>query len=65
VMLGGAVVTESIFAWPGLGRETLQAVTEVDIPLILGVVLVSALAIALANLLADLVAAGIDPRLRD
>lgn len=65
VMLGGAVVTESIFAWPGLGREVLQAVTEVDIPLILGVVLVSALAIALANLLADLVGAKLDPRLRD
>lgn len=65
MMLGGAVVTESIFAWPGLGREVLQAVTEVDIPLILGVVLVSAIAIALANLLADLVAAKLDPRLRD
>jgi peptide/nickel transport system permease protein len=65
VMLGGAVVTESIFAWPGLGREVLQAVLEVDIPLILGVVLVSAFAIALANLLADLIAAKLDPRLRD
>jgi peptide/nickel transport system permease protein len=65
VMLGGAVVTESIFAWPGLGREVLQAVLEVDIPLILGVVLVSAFAIALANLLADLLAAKLDPRLRD
>jgi peptide/nickel transport system permease protein len=65
IMLGGAVVTESIFAWPGLGREVLQAVTEVDIPLILGVVLVSAFAIALANLLADLVGAKLDPRLRD
>ncbi len=65
IMLGGAVVTESIFAWPGLGREVLQAVLEVDIPLILGVVLVSAVAIALANLLADLVAVKLDPRLRD
>jgi peptide/nickel transport system permease protein len=65
VMLGGAVVTESIFAWPGLGREVLQAVLEVDIPLILGVVLVSAVAIALANLLADIVAVKLDPRLRD
>jgi peptide/nickel transport system permease protein len=65
VLLGGAVVTESIFAWPGLGREVLQAVTEVDIPLILGVVLVAAAAIALANLLADLIAVKLDPRLRD
>jgi peptide/nickel transport system permease protein len=65
VLLGGAVVTESIFAWPGLGREVLQAILEVDIPLILGVVLVSALVIALANLLADIVAVKLDPRLRD
>jgi peptide/nickel transport system permease protein len=65
IMLGGAVVTESIFAWPGLGREILQAVLEVDIPLILGVVLVTAVAIALANLLADIVAVKLDPRLRD
>ncbi|HEY5946462.1 MAG TPA: ABC transporter permease, partial [Kofleriaceae bacterium] len=65
VLLGGAVVTEYIFAWPGLGREVLQAILEVDLPLILGVVLVSAVAIAIANLLADLVQLWIDPRLRD
>ncbi len=65
VLMGGAVVTEVVFAWPGLGREVLQAVLEVDIPLILGVVLVSAIVIALANLLVDLVAVKLDPRLRD
>jgi peptide/nickel transport system permease protein len=65
VLLGGAVVTEYIFAWPGIGREVLQAVLEVDIPLILGVVLVSAIAIAVANLLVDLVYLWLDPRLRD
>jgi peptide/nickel transport system permease protein len=65
VLLGGAVVTEYIFAWPGIGREVLQAVLEFDIPLILGVVLVSAIAIAVANLLVDLVYLWIDPRLRD
>ena len=65
VLLGGAVVTEYIFAWPGLGREVLQAILEVDIPLVLGVVLVAALAIALANLLVDLVMLWLDPRLRD
>jgi peptide/nickel transport system permease protein len=64
VLLGGAVVTEYIFAWPGIGREVLQAVLEIDLPLILGVVLVSAIAIAAANLLVDLVLAAIDPRLR-
>lgn len=65
LLLGGAVVTEYIFAWPGLGREVLQAILEIDIPLILGVVLVSAIAIAVANLLVDLVYLWIDPRLRD
>jgi len=64
LLLGGAVVTEFIFAWPGLGREVLQAILEVDIPLILGVVMVSAIAIAVANLLVDLVHLWIDPRLR-
>jgi peptide/nickel transport system permease protein len=64
LLLGGAVVTEYIFSWPGLGRELLLAVLEVDIPVVLGVVLVSALAIALANLLADLVVAWLDPRVR-
>jgi peptide/nickel transport system permease protein len=65
VLLGGAIVTEYIFAWPGLGREVLQAILEVDIPLILGVVLISAVVIALANLLVDLFAVKLDPRLRD
>jgi peptide/nickel transport system permease protein len=65
VLLGGAIVTESIFAWPGLGREVLQAILDADNPLIIGVVLVSALAIAAANLLVDLVYLWLDPRLRD
>jgi peptide/nickel transport system permease protein len=65
VLLGGAVVVEQIFAWPGLGREVLQATLELDLPLILGAVLGSAIAIAVANLLADLVQAWLDPRLRE
>ena len=65
VLLGGAVVIELTFAWPGLGREILQAILELDIPLILGVVMVSACAIAIANLLVDLVQLWLDPRLRD
>jgi len=64
-LLGGSVVTEVIFAWPGLGREVLQAILEVDIPLILGVVMISAIAVAIANLLVDLAQLWIDPRLRD
>lgn len=65
VLLGGAVVTEVVFAWPGLGRELMHAILEIDIPLILGVVMVTALAIAVVNLLVDLAALWLDPRLRD
>lgn len=64
-LLGGAVVTEFIFSWPGIGREVLLAIVEVDMPLILGVVLISAVAIAVANLLVDLAYLWLDPRLRD
>ena len=64
VLMGGAVVTESIFAWPGLGREVLLAILELDIPMILGVTLVSAIAIVVANLVVDVVHAAIDPRVR-
>ncbi|HET7502441.1 MAG TPA: ABC transporter permease [Kofleriaceae bacterium] len=65
VLLGGAALVELIFAWPGLGREVLQATLELDVPLIIGVVMTSAIAIALANLGVDLVMRWIDPRLRD
>lgn len=65
VLLGGAFVVEQIFAWPGLGREALQAIFLLDLPVILGAVLVSAVAIAIANLAADLVQAWLDPRLRE
>jgi peptide/nickel transport system permease protein len=65
VLLGGAVVVEWVFSWPGLGREVLRAVMEADLPLILGAVLVSAITVAAANLLVDLVQLWVDPRLRD
>ena len=65
ILAGGAVVTESVFAWPGLGREMLQAILDVDMPVILGVVLVTAIAVAVANLLVDVAHVALDPRLRD
>ncbi len=64
VLAGGAVVTETVFAWPGLGREMLQAILDVDLPVILGVVLVTAIAVSLANLAVDLVHLWLDPRAR-
>ncbi len=64
-LLGGAVVTESVFARQGLGRLALQAILWRDLPVVRGVVLVGALAYVLSNLLADLAQTALDPRLRE
>jgi len=64
VFMGGIVVVESVFGWPGIGQLAWQAIQRVDIPIIMGVTLVSAVAIVLGNLLADLVTPLIDPRIR-
>ncbi|MCU1528222.1 MAG: transporter permease [Frondihabitans sp.] len=63
-LLSGAIVVESIFARPGLGRTLLQAVTLRDIPLVTGVALVSALAYVLVTALGDLAEKLVDPRER-
>jgi peptide/nickel transport system permease protein len=62
--MAGLVVVEAVFGWPGIGQLAWQAIQQVDIPIIMGVTLVSALAIVLGNLLADLIAPFIDPRIR-
>lgn len=64
MFMSGIVVVESVFGWPGIGQLAWQAIQRVDIPIIMGVTLVSALAIVVGNLLADLVAPLIDPRIR-
>jgi peptide/nickel transport system permease protein len=64
LFMSGIVVVESVFGWPGIGQLTWQAIQRVDIPIIMGVTLVSACAIVLGNLLADLVAPLIDPRIK-
>jgi peptide/nickel transport system permease protein len=64
IFMGGIVVVESVFGWPGIGQLAWQAIQRVDIPIIMGVTLVSALAIVLGNLLADLIAPLIDPRIK-
>jgi len=62
--LSGAVLTESIFAWPGLGRFTLDAILKRDIPSIQGAVFFMAVAFMTVNLLVDLFYAWIDPRIK-
>ncbi|MEV8320585.1 ABC transporter permease [Streptomyces sp. NPDC059900] len=64
VLMGGAVLTESTFNLPGLGLEAVKAISTKDLPVILGVTLCASLAIALANLVVDLLYAVIDPRVR-
>lgn len=63
-LLGGSAIVESVFAWPGIGRLTVQAATNRDYPLIMGVtILVSALVIGI-NILIDALYALLDPRIR-
>jgi peptide/nickel transport system permease protein len=64
IFMGGIVVVEGVFGWPGIGQLAWQAIQRIDIPIIMGVTLVSACAIVLGNLLADLVVPLIDPRIR-
>ncbi|MGJ8583519.1 MAG: ABC transporter permease [Marinosulfonomonas sp.] len=64
IFMGGIVVVEGVFGWPGIGQLAWQAIQRVDIPIIMGVTLVSACAIVLGNLLADLITPLIDPRIR-
>ena len=64
IFMSGAVVVESVFGWPGIGQLAWQAIQRVDIPIIMGVTLVSAMAIVLGNLLADLITPFIDPRIK-
>jgi len=62
--MGGVVVVEAVYGWPGIGQLAWQAIQQVDIPIIMGVTLTSALAIVTGNLIADLIAPVIDPRIR-
>ena len=62
--MGGVVVVEAVYGWPGIGQLAWQAIQQADVPIIMGVTLVSSLAIVLANLLADAVAPTLDPRIR-
>ncbi|VAW17904.1 Dipeptide transport system permease protein DppB (TC 3.A.1.5.2) [hydrothermal vent metagenome] len=64
IFMGGIVVVESVFGWPGIGQLTWQAIQRVDIPIIMGVTLVSATAIVLGNLVADVISLLVDPRIR-
>ena len=59
----GAVIVETIFAWPGMGKLGVSATIERDYPLLMGVVVVGAIMVLLSNLIADIVYAWVDPRI--
>jgi peptide/nickel transport system permease protein/oligopeptide transport system permease protein len=63
-LLGGAFITETIFAWPGVGRLAVQAVSTRDFPIIQGTVLLVAMAYVVSNLVVDVAYAALDPRVR-
>ena len=63
-VIGGAVVTETVFDWPGVGRLLVDAVRYRDYPVIQGMVLLAVLVVSLANLLADLLITLLNPRIR-
>lgn len=63
-LLGGAVITETVFAWPGIGRLLVDAISYRDYPIIQGTVLVIALGFVLTNLVVDILYGYLDPRIR-
>jgi peptide/nickel transport system permease protein len=63
-LLGATVIIEQIFSLPGIGQELLQAISNRDVPVVEGTVLVFAVVVVLANLLADILYSVLDPRIR-
>jgi len=63
-LLSGALVTETVFTWPGIGRLFLDSLGYNDYPVIMGVLMFTAIFVLLGNLIADIVVASVDPRVR-
>ncbi|HEV7437309.1 MAG TPA: ABC transporter permease [Pseudorhizobium sp.] len=63
-ILGGALVTETVFTWPGMGRLFLDSLGYSDYPVVMGLLMVSAILVLLGSLIADLLVALVDPRIR-
>ena len=63
-LLGGAILTEQVFSWPGVGRLTIEAISNRDYPLMQATVLFLAVVFVAVNLIVDLLYAFLDPRVR-
>ncbi len=64
ILLAGAVITEQVFEWPGMGRLIIEAINQRDYPVLMGITLISAGLVAVGNLLADVAYSLVDPRIR-
>jgi peptide/nickel transport system permease protein len=64
VLIGGAIITETVFSLPGLGYTAVTAISEQDLPVVIGVVIVASAGVIVANLLVDILYAVLDPRVR-
>jgi peptide/nickel transport system permease protein len=64
LLLGGAVVTESIFAWPGMGRLFIDHLSRSDTPVVMGILMMISVAVVFFQLLTDIIYAWLDPRIR-
>jgi len=64
VLLGGAIITETVFSLPGLGWTAIKAIQSQDLPLVMGITLVAAVAVVVLNMAADIMYAVLDPRVR-
>jgi len=64
ILFSGAIVTEEIFGWPGMGRQLIESLGHNDYPVLMGILLVTAVLVLLANLLADIMYAVVDPRVK-
>jgi len=63
-LFGGAIITETIFSWPGMGRMFIDAIGNVDWPVVQGLLVISAFLVVFSNLLADVLYAVVDPRIQ-
>ncbi|GEK88996.1 ABC transporter permease [Alkalibacterium putridalgicola] len=63
-LVGGAIVTEQIFQWPGLGRLTITAIQQRDLPILMAITILSAFVVLLANIFVDVMYAVVDPRIK-
>jgi len=63
-IFGGAIITETIFSWPGMGRQLIDAINGVDWPVVQGILVITAGLFVFANLLSDILYAVVDPRIK-